>query len=97
MVIELFIAMLLIGFILTIMAIETEGVAYCGIGLVIWLLLFVQSLWIVSDTSGNVYHEFGLSALCLAFIFVHIILLILVFVEPAEPGLSLWESLTRRR
>ena len=111
MIVEIFIAMLIMAFILTILGVETDGIAYLGLGLVMWIVLFVQSLWIdvpyviayvtggtvnITATS-DVYTEFGLSAISLGFVFVHVLWLVLVFVEPEEPGYSLWDSLLRKR
>ena len=97
--------------VLTILAVETDGIAYIGMGLIMWLVLFVQSIWVdvpyvvayivggeINITeSSHVYSEFGVSALCLGFIFIHVLWLILVFTEPETPGVSLWDSLVRKR
>ena len=72
----IFVSLFLIGFILTIIAEEQESIVYSMISLIIWLVLFPQSLWI-TDVGGTTYNEFGLSAICLGFVLVNVILLIL--------------------
>ena len=76
----IFISLFLVGFILTIIAEEEESVIYSMIAFVIWIVLFPQSLYI-TDVAGNSYVEFGLSAICLGFVFVNVILLIMHFMN----------------
>jgi len=96
MIVQIFVIMLIIAFILTILAVETDGIVYCGIGLIVWIVILVQSLWIVVDTTGNIYHEFGLSALSLAFIFVHIYWLFINMTQEVVPGTRFIDELKRR-
>lgn len=75
-----FVALLIIAFIITYISEEKESIIYSMLGFILWLMLVGQSLWIV-DIAGNQYHEFGISAFCLAFVFVHIILMIMYFMD----------------
>lgn len=69
---SIFIVLFISGFLLTLISHEEESVIYSMLALIIWLTLFVQSLWIV-DVGGNVYNEFGLSAICLGFVLVNLV------------------------
>ena len=75
-----FVALLILAFIITYLAEDKESIIYSILGLVFWIVLFAQSLYIV-DIAGNVYVEYGLSALCLALVFVNAILLIMFFMD----------------
>jgi hypothetical protein len=83
MIIDLFVVLFIVAFMLTILAIGTESIAYIMLGMMFWMVLFVQSLYL-TDMSGTVYYEFGISALCMGFIFVHLMLLIFFFLEWRE-------------
>ena len=80
MIIDLFIAMLLIALILTILTVYDRSIMFAMIGLILWLLLMAQSLSL-TDVAGNTYNEYGVSAFTLAFVFTHIILLIIYYMD----------------
>lgn len=77
---SIFIMLFVIAFVLTVMSVQEKSIVYSIIGLVAWMILFAQSLWI-TDVAENSYSEYGISAFCLAFIFTHIILLIVYFID----------------
>ena len=77
---SIFVMLFVIAFVLTVLTIQEKSIVYGMIGLVAWLILFAQSLWI-TDIAENTYSEYGVSAFCLAFIFTHIILLIIYFID----------------
>jgi len=77
---SIFVMFFVVAFVLTVLTIQEKSIAYGIIGLVAWLVLFAQSLWI-SDVVGTVYNEFGLSAFCLAFVFTHVITLVLYYMD----------------
>ena len=80
---SIFIVLLIVGFLLTLISHEEESVVYSMLALIIWLVLFVQSLWIV-DVGGTVYNEFGLSAICLGFTLVNLISLVMFVLDWLE-------------
>lgn len=75
MLVDIFIVMLVISFLLFILAVEEESLVYSMLSLVFWIVTGVQALFL-SDVAGNYYYEFGVSALCLGFIFASLILTI---------------------
>jgi len=85
MIIDLFVVLFIVAFMLTILGMSTESIAYIMLGTMFWMVLFVQSLYL-TDMSGTIYYEFGISALCMGFIFVHVILLILFFFDFKQKG-----------
>lgn len=80
MLIDLFIVLLVIAIILTILTVIEENLPFCMIGLMLWILILAQSLY-TTDSLGNEYTEYGVSAFALAFIFTHLIILIIMFVK----------------
>ena len=80
---SIFIAMLMISFILTLVTVFEKSLVFNFIALMCWLVLFGQSLYI-TDVSGTAYSEYGVSALCLCFVFVHVILTIVYFMDYKE-------------
>jgi len=80
---SIFIVLLIVGFLLTLISHEEESMIYSMLALVIWLVLFVQSLWIV-DVGGTVYNEFGLSAICLGFVLVNLVSLVMFTLDWLE-------------
>ena len=80
MLVDLFIAVMIIAFILTILTVYNNSIVFCFIGLMVWLVLMGQSLWI-TDVAGTTYNEYGVSALTLAFVFTHVILAFVYFLD----------------
>lgn len=76
----IFAVLFVIAFVITYLTEDKESVVYGILGFVFWIVLFVQSLYIV-DIAGNVYAEFGVSAICLALVFIQLILLIIFFTD----------------
>lgn len=76
-------------------AIYEESLIFSFISLVFWIYLFVQSLWIevpyefgvysggtwTIEEGSHVYNEWGLSVLCLIFIFISIIFSVVYFMD----------------
>jgi hypothetical protein len=60
-----------------------KKIPFCVLGLVLWMMLFGQSLYI-TDVGDNIYTEYGVSAFTLGFVMLHIILLILEFMESVK-------------
>ena len=77
---SIFVLIFVVAFVTTILGYQEKSIVYSILSLMIWIVIMVQSLWI-TDIAGNVYNEYGLSAICLAFIFINIILLIVYFVD----------------
>lgn len=82
---SIFITVFIMAFLLTILAERESSIVYGIMSLIIWLTLFVQALWIV-DVGGTSYHEFGVSAISLGFVFINLVLLILNILEWRKPG-----------
>lgn len=84
---SIYLALFIIGVLLTLYSIKIESKVYCILGVIIWLILLVESLniqtfYIAYTFNGTDYNstiaymqksEWGLSAFCLAFIFINII------------------------
>ena len=88
---SIFLVLFIGSFLLTVLGEREDSVGYNMMALVIWVVLFVQSLWI-QDVAGNVYNEFGLSAICLGFVFVNLFFVLDYFFDfrkarqgPARP------------
>lgn len=77
---SIFILIFIVAFVTTILAYENKSIIYSMLSLILWLIIMAQSLWI-TDIAGNNYTEYGVSAVCLAFIFVNIIMLIIYFMD----------------
>lgn len=77
---SIFIVIFIVAFLLTILAEREESLIYALISLVIWLMLFPQALWI-TDVGEIVYHEWGLSAICLGFVLVNLVLSIMYVMD----------------
>jgi len=80
MIISMFIGLFIIGILLTIYAIENDSIIFSLIGVILWLVLMAESLNIQSlyyNSSGVAGFlqkpEYGLSALCLVFVFLNLI------------------------
>jgi len=69
---SVFIILVAIAFILFILGVEEESKMYCIMSGVLWLIVFVQSLWI-EVPSDEVYTEYTLNVISLIFIFANII------------------------
>ncbi len=70
--------MLGMAFILFIIGIELESVVFTATSLLLWLIILVGSLWIwVPGDAG--YTEYGLNAVSLAFVFIDVVWLILLY------------------
>ena len=75
---SLFILMVAIAFIIFIISIEKESIIYSMIGLITWVYLMANSLWIevpFSTTDGS-YAEISFGAFCLIFIFAEIVFIL---------------------
>lgn len=72
---SVFIVLLAIAFVLFILGIEAESKIYCMISLVLWVIIFAQSLWITVPTDTT-YSELSLSAISLIFVFSNLIYLL---------------------
>jgi len=94
----LFVAALIIW----ILSINLKSIVFNFVSLISWLVLMVQALYIevpyhititnatsiVEATTGaHVYNEYGLSALCLGFVFINLITLILLYMDWKETHL----------
>ena len=77
---EIYIMLFVVAFIITYITHEKDSVIFGITGLIIWLILMAQALWI-TDVAGTVYNEFGISAFCSAFVFIHTLMLILNFLD----------------
>ena len=80
---SIFIAILMIAFILTLVTVYEKSLVFCFIALMCWLVIFGQSLYI-TDVAGTEYSEYGVSALCLCFVFTHVVLTIVYFMDYKE-------------
>lgn len=76
MLVELFAVMLIMSFMLFVMAVEEESLVYSMLSLVFWATMLPQAL-LLTDIAENTYYEYGVSALCLAFIFASLVLVII--------------------
>ena len=77
-----FIIMLVLGFILFLMALFEDSnifrrMIFSGISLIVFMILFAQSFYIEIPGSTTTYSELGIQAMCLAFIFINIIVMFL--------------------
>lgn len=88
---SIFIALLFMSLIIQLVSFYNKSIAFTITALMMWLVVFVQSLWIevpyaVSTPSGvttgtYTFQEYGLSALSLAFVFIDVVMLILMFMD----------------
>jgi len=77
MVLDIFLMLMAIGFILFIMGIERENQGYAGLSLIIWLVIFVQSFYITVPGDTD-YSELGIQALSLAFVFINLVIMLVI-------------------
>lgn len=77
---SIFLVVFIAAFLLTILAEREESIIYALMSLIIWLTLFVQAMWI-SDVGGTIYHEYGVSAISLGFVFMNIVLTIMYVMD----------------
>ena len=77
---SLFILIFIVAFVTTVLAYENKSIIYSMLSIILWVIIMAQSLWI-TDVARNSYTEYGVSAVCIAFIFVNIIMLIVYFMD----------------
>ena len=75
---SVFMMMLGMAFILFIIGIELESIVFTATSLLLWIVILAQSfyIWMPGDTY---YTEYGVNAFSLAFIFIDIVWLILLY------------------
>jgi len=80
---SVFIVTIIIGFLLTLYANETESVIFTSAGVIFWILIMANSLWVEVPFSGgdNTYSEYGFNVLCLIFVFINVIQLLRLVVD----------------
>jgi hypothetical protein len=89
---SMFILLFVIAIIIFLLGIKEDIIAYYIISLVMFLVLFISALGIeipyiiASNTTtftegSHVYQEGGLSALCLIFVFIDIVMMLLHWLE----------------
>lgn len=92
MIISLFILLFIVGIIIFLIGEEKESIVYQMISMIVFIVLFAQSLYIsipfiaVTNAtnytvSEHTYSEYGLSILCLIFVFADILLVIIEFMD----------------
>ena len=96
---SIFALLFVVAFVLQLISVYEKSIIFCIVSLVMWLTLMVNSLYIevpyhvsyenvtgsiVTDTGAHVYNEFGVSALCLGFVFINLVLLIIFFLDWKE-------------
>lgn len=81
---SLFVALIVISFAITYISLKEKSVIFSMLGIIIWLINMGQSL-LITDGCTN-YSEYGFSAFCLLFVFVHIFLLIMCYTEWRDEG-----------
>ena len=87
MIIDLYIMLFLIAFVLTLISVYEKSLVFSILSIIVWMIVFVQSFYVVvpyhtwidvndtiNVTTGyHIFTEYGLNALCLAFIFFGIV------------------------
>lgn len=98
---DLFVIFLVVTVVFQIIAVYEKSVIFTMTSLIFWMVLMANSLYIevpytigyLNDTGNltiitrsHVYSDYGMSALCLIFIFVNIFLMIMNYTEWREEG-----------
>lgn len=93
---SVFIAVFIVTVVIQLVGVYEKSIVFNMISMMFWLTLMLNSLWIEVpywawienatgginvSTGSHVYHEFGLSALFLTFIFMDIILIIVYYMD----------------
>ena len=88
MVATIFVALLIVAFIMFVIGVREDEEQSQGVSLILFLVLSGQALYITVpfvDSSGTdislTYAEYGLSAFCLVFVFIDIVMLVMGFFE----------------
>jgi len=70
---SLFILLVILAFMLMVLAVAQESKIYAMMSVVVWIIVFAQSLWIEVPGCDDGYTEYGFSALSTMFIFAMIV------------------------
>ena len=72
---SLFVLMVVIGFLMTIYAHEKESIIFGTFGVILWVFIMVNALWVqVSFSTGyEEFAEYSFSVFCLIFIFINVL------------------------
>ena len=77
---SLFIAILFIGFILTVLSIERKSMIYTALSMLVWIIIFASSHYIQVPGISD-YSDFTINAISIAFVIVDIIWLIYCYTD----------------
>jgi len=77
MILDIFMLWIIIGVILLILGIELENIVYNMLSVIIFIIIFIQSLWIEVPGIAD-YADYTSSAMSLAFIFTNIVWLLIL-------------------
>jgi len=77
MILDIFMLWIIIGVILLILGIELESVIYNMLSVIVFIIIFIQSLWIEVPGIAD-YADYTSSAMSLAFIFTNIVWLLIL-------------------
>jgi len=83
MILDIFMLWIIIGVILLILGIEFENIVYNMLSLILFIIIFIQSLWIEVPGIAD-YTDYTSSAMSLAFIFTNIIWLLILNARTKE-------------
>lgn len=83
MIIDLFMLMIVMAFILFILAVFDENIVFSGVSLLLWIVIFAQAFWIYVPGDAG-YTDYTWNALSLAFIFINIIWMLTIHFELGE-------------
>lgn len=99
---SIFILLFVVAFVIWILSLFEKSIIFNMISLMMWLTLMLNSLYIeipyhvalsnttaiINITTGaHVYNEYGISALCLGFIFVNLVTLFILYMDWKESHL----------
>lgn len=95
----IFALLFVVAFVLQLIAVYEKSIIFTMVSLIMWLTLMVNSLYIevpyhvsyenatgaiATETGAHIYNEIGVSALCLGFVFINLVLLIIFFMDWKE-------------
>ena len=81
---SIFVTLLAISFVTFVLAVEKWSIIYSSVSLILWLIIMASSFYVQVPGDTN-YSDATINAICLAFIFINIILMVIIHFRIGQP------------